>query len=119
MRVTSLVLPLASTIAAVAAKSVGAGCQALKEPLGDAVFSRGTTVYNYESKNFWSNTEILSPGCVFRPQSASQLAEGLEALVDANAEFAVRGGGHMGIRVSAPQYEASHESCRIDSDIGL
>ncbi|KAJ5321366.1 hypothetical protein N7476_004368 [Penicillium atrosanguineum] len=100
MRVASFTLPLASAIATVAARSIGAGCQALKQPLGDAVFSRGTTVYNYESSNFWSNTEILSPGCVFRPQSASQLAEGLEALVGANAEFAVRGGGHMGIRGS-------------------
>ena len=106
MRVTHFTLSLASTIATVAAGSVGVGCQALKEPLGDALFSRGTTVYDYESKNFWSNTEILSPGCVFRPRSAGQLAEGLEALVDANAEFAVRGGGHMGIRVSAPQNQA-------------
>lgn len=103
MRLASVAVPLASSIATVAAKSPSAGCHALNEPLGDAVFSRGTPVYNYESKNFWSNTEIMSPGCVFRPQSSSQLAEGLQALVGANAEFAVRGGGHMGIRVSAPQ----------------
>ena len=45
----------------------------------------------------------MSPGCGFPHQSSKQLAEGLEALVDANADFAVRGGGHMGIRVSANQ----------------
>jgi hypothetical protein len=41
----------------------------------------------------------MTPGCVFRPQSSAQLAEGIKALAGANAEFAVRGGGHMGIRV--------------------
>jgi hypothetical protein len=41
----------------------------------------------------------MAPGCVFRPQSSAQLANGIKALVGAGAEFAVRGGGHMGIRV--------------------
>lgn len=102
MRFSAVTVPLAGAIGTVAANStpsVSAGCHALAKPLGDAVHFRNTEVYKYESKNFWSNTEILSPGCVFRPQSSSQLAEGLEALVDAKAEFAVRGGGHMGIKV--------------------
>lgn len=99
MRIGSVALPLAGGLATVAANSVSAGCRALTKPLGDAVFSRNTEVYKYESKNFWSNTEILSPACVFRPQSTEQLAEGLDALVHANADFAVRGGGHMGIKV--------------------
>ncbi|KAJ5754915.1 hypothetical protein N7533_004458 [Penicillium manginii] len=101
MRIGSVALSLAGGLATVAANStpsVSAGCRALTKPLGDSVFSRNTEVYKYEAKNFWSNTEILSPGCVFRPQSTEQLAEGLEALVQANGEFAVRGGGHMGIK---------------------
>ncbi|KAJ5740198.1 hypothetical protein N7493_000070 [Penicillium malachiteum] len=109
MRVASIVLSLAGSVAAVAnahqvisrsSPSVKAGCQALKKPLSDAVFYPNTDVYEYEAQNFWSDTEILSPGCVFRPQSSAQLAKGLEALVKADAEFAVRGGGHMGIRGS-------------------
>ncbi|KAJ5098293.1 hypothetical protein N7532_005294 [Penicillium argentinense] len=103
MRVGSVALPLAGaavTVAANSMPSLSAGCHALAKLLGDAVFYRDSNVYKYESKNFWSSTEILSPGCVFRPQSSAQLAEGLEALVDANAEFAVRGGGHMGIKGS-------------------
>lgn len=105
MRIGSAALPLAGAVATVAAnstQSVSSGCHALAKPLGDAVFYHNSDVYKYESKNFWSNTEILSPRCVFRPQSSSQLAEGLQALVGANAEFAVRGGGHMGIRVCIP-----------------
>lgn len=112
MRAASVLLSLAGAVTAVAANaqnlnvrsspSVARGCKALQKPLGDAVFLPNTAVYDYESQNFWSNTEILSPGCVFRPQSSGELAKGLEALVDANAEFAVRGGGHMGIRVGYP-----------------
>lgn len=102
MRIGSAALPLAGAVAMVAANStpsVNSGCHALAKPLSDAVFYHNSDVYKYESQNFWSNTEILSPRCVFRPQSSRQLAEGLQALVGANAEFAVRGGGHMGIRV--------------------
>ncbi|PWY89649.1 6-hydroxy-D-nicotine oxidase [Aspergillus sclerotioniger CBS 115572] len=92
MRVAS-VFPLAATAAATS------GCTALQY-LSDEVFTPSTDVYKYEAQNFWSNTEIMSPGCVFRPQSAAQLGQGVKALVDANAQFAVRGGGHMGIRGS-------------------
>ncbi|KAE8404327.1 hypothetical protein BDV37DRAFT_293988 [Aspergillus pseudonomiae] len=99
MRVGSTFLPLAGSLL-VEASSVSAGCSALKGQVNSAVFSQNTPVYEYEAQNFWSNTEIMSPGCVFRPQSSAQLAQGVKALVDANAQFAVRGGGHMGIRGS-------------------
>lgn len=79
--------------------NVTSGCQALQAPLGDALFFGDSNVYQYEAANFWSNTELMDPGCVFRPQSSAQLAEGIAALTSADAEFAVRGGGHMGIRV--------------------
>ncbi|OGM50971.1 putative 6-hydroxy-D-nicotine oxidase [Aspergillus bombycis] len=99
MRVGSTILPLAGSLL-VEASSVSAGCSALKGSVNSAVFNPNSPVYEYEAQNFWSNTEIMSPGCVFRPQSSAQLAEGVKALVDANAQFAVRGGGHMGIRGS-------------------
>ena len=100
MRLASTVLPLGMTPFSLADSFISAGCQALSSSLSDAVFSRDSSVYQYESQEFWSNTEILSPGCVFRPQSSDQLSQGLQALVDADAQFAVRGGGHMGIQGS-------------------
>ncbi|KAL3477299.1 hypothetical protein BJX99DRAFT_226350 [Aspergillus californicus] len=98
MRVASA-LPLAGILSLtgfVAASNLG--CNTLNGKLADSVFFPSSTVYANESVNFWSNTEILSPACVFRPQSAAQLAEGLGLLKSENAEFAVRGGGHMGIK---------------------
>ncbi|KAJ5893647.1 hypothetical protein N7495_005338 [Penicillium taxi] len=105
MRVTTFLLPVAASAISVSvsvdlSNSISYGCDALNKPVSDAVFSPDSTVYDYETKQFWSNTEIMSPACVFRPQSSSQLAEGLDALVKSNSQFAVRGGGHMGIRGS-------------------
>ena len=94
MRLSSL-LPLALPIGSAYAQ----GCQTLNSALPKSVFSPDSAVYKYESQNFWSNTEILDPGCVFRPQSGEQLAKGLKELVQSKASFAVRGGGHMGIQV--------------------
>ncbi|KAL4978282.1 hypothetical protein BDW66DRAFT_158361 [Aspergillus desertorum] len=76
------------------------GCAALKSEIPNSVFGRNSTVYNEESNNFWSNTEIMSPECVFRPESAAELGSAIKLLEGANAQFAVRGGGHMGIRGS-------------------
>ncbi|GMG02083.1 unnamed protein product [Aspergillus oryzae] len=97
MRVSSVILPLAGTLL-VEASSSSPGCSALKGSVNSSIFYPNTDVYEYEAQNFWSNTEIMSPGCVFRPQSSAQLGEGVKALVDAQAKFAVRGGGYMGIR---------------------
>ena len=94
MRLSSL-LPLALPIGPAFAQ----GCQTLNSALPKTVFSPDSLVYKYEAQNFWSNTEILDPSCVFRPQSGEQLAKGLKELVQSKASFAVRGGGHMGIQV--------------------
>lgn len=118
MRIASL-LPLTAAATTVAAKATSAGCKALNKSLSSAVFAPSSTVYQYEAQNFWSNTEIMSPGCVFRPQSAEELGQGVKALVDAEAQFAVRGGGHMGIRVCIYQhiYQLSYMGSEVTNGI--
>lgn len=75
-------------------------CSVLAAVAKNKIFAPETDVYEYEKTQFWSNTQLLDPGCVFRPQSAEDVAAGIKALADNNASFAVRGGGHMGIPVS-------------------
>ncbi|KAK2753057.1 hypothetical protein FQN55_005017 [Onygenales sp. PD_40] len=75
-----------------------AGCNALTGVFSDEVFYKESAVYEYEVKNFWSNTQILSPSCIYRPTSGSHLAAAIKLLKTAKASFAVRGGGHMGIK---------------------
>ncbi|KAH8681692.1 hypothetical protein BX600DRAFT_429611 [Xylariales sp. PMI_506] len=76
------------------------GCAALQVSYPTKVFYPGSEVYDYESTNFWSNTEILSPACVFRPETADDVAGAITTARTVEAEFAVRGGGHMGIKGS-------------------
>jgi hypothetical protein len=75
------------------------GCAALASVLPSKVFYAGSAVYKYENQEFWSNTEILSPLCIFRPTSAADVAKGIKTLKASAGSFAVRGGGHMGIQV--------------------
>ena len=75
------------------------GCQALQSSFPSKTFMPGSAVYAYETQHFWSNTEILDPGCVFRPESAADVSEALLKNNATYTEFALRGGGHMGIPV--------------------
>lgn len=77
------------------------GCAGLKLAYPGSTFFPGDEVYEYEAQAFWSNTELMNPGCVFRPLCAQEVACAVAAAKATNSEFAVRGGGHMGIRVSS------------------
>ena len=76
------------------------GCNLLKLVFPTKVFSPGESVYTWETQDFWSNTELLSPACVFRPTCASDVSAALLANQLSGTQFAVRGGGHMGIKAS-------------------
>lgn len=98
----SLIAPLLLSTAAAAAtkrQSNSNGCDALSENVPNTIFYRGDDVYEYESKQFWSNNEIMDPECVFRPSSADEVAQAVQIMQDTETQFAVRGGCHMAIRV--------------------
>ncbi|KAH6660933.1 FAD binding domain-containing protein [Truncatella angustata] len=74
------------------------GCAALEIKFPGKTFYPGDEVYEYETQAFWSNTELMTPACVFRPESASDISEGIFISKNTETDFAVRGGGHMGIK---------------------
>jgi hypothetical protein len=79
---------------------VSSGCTALARSFPGKVFVPGDAVYKYENAQFWSNTEILSPLCIFRPTTTMDVSNGIKALAKEEMEFAVRGGGHMSKKVN-------------------
>ena len=100
----SLIAPLLLAAAAATStkrQSNSNGCDALSKNVPNTIFYRGDDVYKYESKQFWSNNEIMDPECVFRPSSADEVAQAVQIMQDTNTQFAVRGGGHMAIKVCA------------------
>ena len=75
------------------------GCSVLAKEFPDKVFFPGSAVYGYENQEFWSNNELLSPSCIFRPNASSQVSAAIVTSRLTHSKFAVRGGGHMAIKV--------------------
>ncbi|KAM0276819.1 hypothetical protein ACHAQH_006354 [Verticillium albo-atrum] len=74
------------------------GCAALKLVHPAKVFYPGDAVYEAENKLFWSNTQLMSPKCIFRPVSADDVAAGILNSRLTQTKFAVRGGAHTAIQ---------------------
>jgi hypothetical protein len=75
-------------------------CTALLQTFGDSVILPGQANYTYQTVDyFWDIRADLSPACVFVPQTAGAVAAALKIFNSCNAQFAVRGGGHMNVRL--------------------
>ncbi|KAH6688474.1 FAD binding domain-containing protein [Plectosphaerella plurivora] len=91
--------PALDTRAELEPRTFGAtlGCGALNLVHPSKTFYPGDSTYEYENAQFWSNTQILSPQCIFRPTSATEVAAAILTSRLTQAKFAVRGGAHMAI----------------------
>ncbi|KAM0330774.1 hypothetical protein ACHAQA_003728 [Verticillium albo-atrum] len=74
------------------------GCAALKLVHPAKVFYPGDAVYEYENAAFWSNTQLMSPKCIFRPINAEDVSAGILNSRLTQTKFAVRGGAHTAIQ---------------------
>lgn len=93
----ALTTGLSTSVSATALSFVG--CLALSAIAPSRVFYPSSSTYKYENADFWSNTQLLDPACIYRPVSGSDLSLGIKVLTKTLSKFAVRGGGHMGIKV--------------------
>ncbi|CAE6477378.1 unnamed protein product [Rhizoctonia solani] len=70
-------------------------CDRLTSALSrDKVFKPSNINYAVENQKYWSSTAILSPGCVFVPESSTDVSTAVKVFTKHNCQFAVRGGGH-------------------------
>ena len=74
-------------------------CSQLGHMFQNLTISKGTPGYAFESTNFWDKRCDLLPTCIFMPNSAGQVAKAVGIFNDCDAQFAVRGGGHMNVSV--------------------
>ncbi|OTB02483.1 hypothetical protein M426DRAFT_264513 [Hypoxylon sp. CI-4A] len=70
-------------------------CGSLSTSLPDQLFWPNSTQYSTETTDIWSETCLLSPSCVFEPNTAEDLSQGLKLIKMSGSKLSVRSGGHM------------------------
>ncbi|PYI00853.1 FAD binding domain protein [Aspergillus sclerotiicarbonarius CBS 121057] len=70
-------------------------CGKLAASYSDSVFFPGSANYTAQATEYWDIRADLDPGCIFLPASADQVADAVSVFTTCQAQFAVRGGGHM------------------------
>ncbi|KAJ1305446.1 hypothetical protein OPQ81_000456 [Rhizoctonia solani] len=60
----------------------------------EKVFKSFDPNYKIENNKYWSSTAVLTPACIFVPESSSDVSIAIKVLVESSCEFGVRGGGH-------------------------
>ncbi|KAJ5295011.1 hypothetical protein N7508_009832 [Penicillium antarcticum] len=71
-------------------------CAKLAHSMPKRMLLPGSTNYTIETVDkLWDIRADLSPACVVVPNTANEVSQAVENIVSCNAQFAVRGGGHM------------------------
>lgn len=74
-------------------------CEQLRADFPEITLFPNSTGYAAEIINVWDKRCNLVPACVFRARTAGDVAAVLRIVKQNNAQFAVRGGGHMNVRI--------------------
>lgn len=77
--------------------AAAAACEALSTSYSSQVLFPNSTNYTAQATDYWDVRADLTPACIFLPTTADQVADAVKTLGAANAQFAVRGGGHMNV----------------------
>lgn len=72
-------------------------CKELSSIYSSQVILPGSENYTAQANYYWDVRADLSPACVFMPNTADQVATAVKQFVQCDAQFAVRGGGHMNV----------------------
>ncbi|KAI1656816.1 putative FAD-binding oxidoreductase [Daldinia decipiens] len=70
-------------------------CDLLASKIHGATIHPTDVRYNASTTENWSQTAWESPTCIFQPNTVQELQTAVPILVDSNASFAIRSGGHM------------------------
>lgn len=66
-----------------------------------SVIFPGSANYTTQTVDYiWDIRANLSPACVFVPNTAAEVSQALKVINGCQANFAVRGGGHMNVSYS-------------------
>ncbi|KAJ6137590.1 hypothetical protein N7471_004076 [Penicillium samsonianum] len=77
-------------------KGASCACAKLSRSMPKSVILPGSANYTTQTvDNYWDIRADLSPACVFVPNTAAEVSQAVKIIGACDAQFAVRGGGHM------------------------
>ncbi|KAK7446490.1 hypothetical protein CaCOL14_010898 [Colletotrichum acutatum] len=75
--------------------NVKCACTGLSSHSPNSTLFSNSTAYETQRINVWDKRANLHPACIYLPSTAEDVAKGVDILSTCNAQFAVKGGGHM------------------------
>lgn len=78
-------------------KGASCACKRLSAKFDGVIFPNNTTYTTQAADKYWDIRADLSPACVFLPTSADEISKAMSLFNSCNAQFAIRGGGHMNV----------------------
>ncbi|EMD88354.1 hypothetical protein COCHEDRAFT_1110082 [Bipolaris maydis C5] len=69
-------------------------CRSLNARIPGQVFFSDEATYSELNNQRWSNTSILAPSCIFRPQNVLDVSKGVKLLSAHSCPFSIKSGGH-------------------------
>lgn len=78
-------------------RGAACACHKLSHTSGGVILPNSANYTAQAADSYWDIRADLSPTCIFLPATADEVAHALEVFVSCDAQFAVRGGGHMNV----------------------
>ena len=79
-------------------KGASCACAKICRSIPGSTILPGSAIYTTQTvDNYWDIRANLSPACVFVPKTAGEVSQALKIINACDAQFAVRGGGHMNV----------------------
>ncbi|KAB8305188.1 hypothetical protein EYC80_004478 [Monilinia laxa] len=76
-------------------KASACACSQLSTSYSENLFFPNNANYTHYNLEAWDKRTNADPACIFRPVTADQVAAGVGIINTCDAQFAIRGGGHM------------------------
>ncbi|KAJ5536570.1 hypothetical protein N7513_009756 [Penicillium frequentans] len=76
-------------------KGAACACAKLSRSFVGVISPNGANYTLQAADRYWDVRADLSPACIFLPSTPKQVAEAVSIFESCNAQFAIRGGGHM------------------------
>jgi hypothetical protein len=84
-------------------KGAACACQKLSQTPGGVILPNSANYTAQAADSYWDIRADLSPACVYLPATPNEVAHALKVFDSCDAQFAIRGGGHMNVSIK-PQH---------------